>query len=381
LGLIVTESVLEAADRAAEEIVRLLSGSTVSDRQSGIQRPIAPADIAILFRSRDSHREFEAALQRRSVATYMYKGLGFFDADEIQDALALLRFLAAPTCDVRAAAFMRSRLVRLSDEGVRRLAPPLAAALTCGTEPEAVRRLDADDQAVVRRIRSALPGWLARLDLVGPSELLDDILRETAYSIELRGPRRRQARENLKKFRGLVRRIQNHGYATLSRIAEHLDRLALGDESNAAVDATDAVQLMTVHAAKGLEFSVVFVVNLGRGIATTRAPIRVGTDIGDGPSVAVADYQSDADADARARDREETKRLLYVALTRARDRLYLSATLKDGAFRPGKGSLGEVLPDAVGALLVRARSERLVRWTSASGHVHLFSAAGSLEVR
>ena len=48
------------------------------------------------------------------------------------------------------------------------------------------------------------------------------------------------------------------------------------------------------------------------------------------PSVAIADYQSEADEDAQAREREETKRLLYVALTRARDRLYLSATVQDG---------------------------------------------------
>ena len=76
------------------------------------------------------------------------------------------------------------------------------------------------------------------------------------------------------------------------------------------------------------------------------------TDVGGGePSVAIADYQSEADEDAQAREREETKRLLYVALTRARDRLYLSATVKDGVCRMGTGSLGEVLP----AHRVRAR--------------------------
>jgi superfamily I DNA/RNA helicase len=64
-------------------------------------------------------------------------------------------------------------------------------------------------------------------------------------------------------------------------------------------------------------------------------------------SVAIADYQSEADEDAQAREREESKRLLYVAMTRARDRLYLSAALKDGACRFGRGSLGEVLPASV----------------------------------
>ena len=52
----------------------------------------------------------------------------------------------------------------------------------------------------------------------------------------------------------MVARFQNRGYATLARVADHLDELAVGDESNAAIDAIDAVSLMTVHASKGLEF-------------------------------------------------------------------------------------------------------------------------------
>jgi hypothetical protein len=87
--------------------------------------------------------------------------------------------------------------------------------------------------------------WLSSVDRLTPSALLDAVLDETAYAYELRGPRRRQARENLKKLRGMVRRAQNRGYATLSRIADHLERLAVGDESNAAIDAIDAVSLMT----------------------------------------------------------------------------------------------------------------------------------------
>src|ERR1044071_2019170 len=108
------------------------AGVTVRDRDTGVPRPIRPGDVAILFRTRESHREFEDALARAGLPPYAYKGLGFFDADEIKDLLALLWYLAEPASDLRAAAFLRSRFVRLSDEALRRLAPGLAEAIRRG---------------------------------------------------------------------------------------------------------------------------------------------------------------------------------------------------------------------------------------------------------
>jgi len=354
VAFIVGDTVQNAADAVADEIVRLLSGTTLRDRTTGLAREAGAADIAILFRSRDSHRDFEAALDRRGVSTYVYKGLGFFDADEIQDAVALLRYLADPRSDLRAATLLRSRIVRLSDAAVARLGRMSADAILSADPRPELALVGDEDRRVLEMLRAAVPRWLSWVDRLAPSELLDAVLHETAYAFELRGSRRRQARENVKKLRAMIRRAQNRGYATLARIADHLERLAVGDESNAAIDAIDAVSLMTVHAAKGLEFPIVFVVNMGRGTGGIRAPIRVTDDAAGEASVAIADYQSEADEDVAAREREESKRLLYVALTRARDRLYLSATVKDGVCRMGKGSLGEVLPASVKARFVAA---------------------------
>ena len=114
LGVVVGETVVAAAEAVAGEIESLLASAIVRDRVSGISRAAQPADIAILFRSRDSHREFEKALRGKGISTYVYKGLGFFEADEIQDAVALLRYLADPVSDLRAAALLRSRIVRVS---------------------------------------------------------------------------------------------------------------------------------------------------------------------------------------------------------------------------------------------------------------------------
>ena len=131
---IVGDTVQNAAAAVANEIVRLLSGATVRDRATGVARAAGAADVAILFRSRDSHREFEAALDRRGVSTYVYKGLGFFDADEIQDAVALLRYLTDPLSDLRAATLLRSRIVRLSDAAVAKLGTDSTAAIL-GSDP------------------------------------------------------------------------------------------------------------------------------------------------------------------------------------------------------------------------------------------------------
>ncbi len=364
LGLIAGESITECAERVGAEVAALVGRATVRDRALGTSRPAKASDIAILFRSRDTHREFEKALERHGVSTYVYKGLGFFDSDEVQDAVSLLRFLADPQSNLRAAAFLRSRIVRLSDGGLSRLAPELAGALVHDDPPAAVASLSDEDQRVLSTVRAAMPRWLSWVDRLTPSELLGRLLSDTAHAFELRGPRYRQARENLKKLRAMVRRYQNRGYATLERVADHIERLAVGDESNAAIDAHDAVSLMTVHASKGLEYPVVFVVNMGRGTGNSRAPIRVVADVKGEASVAIADYQSEADEDAVAKEREETKRLLYVALTRARDRLYLSGSISKGMFRPTRGALAEVMPESVRVLFARAAAGAgPIEWT------------------
>jgi superfamily I DNA/RNA helicase len=179
-------------------------------------------------------------------------------------------------------------------------------------------------------------------------------------------------------MRGLIRRIQNRGYATLVRIAAHLDSLTAGDESNAVLEALDAVNLMTVHAAKGLEFPIVFVVNLSKGATGVPKPVRVTAD-----DVAVGPFVSETDEDEKTREREETKRLLYVALTRARDRLYLSSPLKDGSVVPGRGSLAEVLPKSVTALFAAAAvtPDATIPWIASSGRTYLFEIVRSSAVQ
>ena len=375
LNLVAAPDTTGAAAAIAAEVARLLAEGEVADRQTGLPRRVRPGDIAILFRSRASHREIESALESRGIPTYVYKGLGFFDADEVKDLVALLRYFAQPSSALCGAALLRTRFVRLSDRAVRLIAPRVQAVLS-GAEPPP-EGLSAEDRAVLDQLRASLAVWLPLVDRVPPSELLDRIVADAAYAFELRGPRLAQARENLKKIRAMARRLQNHGYATMARVAEHLARLSAGDESNAVVDALDSVNLMTVHAAKGLEFPIVFVTNLHRGTGGHGDPVViVPTGAGGRQLVSVGGSLPDADDALRERDREETKRLLYVAVTRARERLYLGAVLKDGRFRAGPGSLGEVLPASLKDAFTRAAtSVGQVEWRPETGRVHLLAVA------
>ncbi len=366
LGLIAQPTMQASAAAVADEVARLLSTAVVRDRALGA-RPARPEDVAILFRARAGHQYFEDALEARGIRTYVYKGLGFFDAPEVQDLQALIRFLAQPDSDLRAAEFLRSRFVRLTDETLARVAPGFSQALVGDLPPLDALGISGIDADLLRRARQSVSVWLRLADRVPPSELLDIVLRESAYVFETRGRRLGQARENVKKVRSLVRRVESRGYATLGRLARYFDTLRAGDDSNAIVEAADAVNLMTIHAAKGLEFPIVFVVNLhtpGRGRAGGCSVIERGPT--GAPEVTFG--STDATSLEERRELEELRRLVYVAATRARDRLYLAAeTDAQGRLRKGARSLASLLPASLAALFGAADAGGEVEWQTAAG--------------
>lgn len=373
LGVIAQPSIQQAAEAVAGEICRILSGVVVRDKD-GPPRPTRPDDIAILFRARAGHQVFEESLERRGIRTYVYKGLGFFDAPEVQDLQALLRFLAQPDSDLRAAEFLRSRFVRLSDPALSRLAPAIAAVLN-GSVPVPAGLPEADTRLLVRATAD-VQRWMAMADRIPAGALIDVVMRESAYASELRGRRRDQSRENVKKVRGLIRRVENRGYATLGRLAEYFETLRAGDESNAVVEARGCVQLMTIHAAKGLEFPIVFVVNLqnpGRGRHQGISVIDRSVD----GEPEVAFRSTEGTKLEERRETEELRRLLYVAMTRARDRLYLAAQVgEDGYLKHAARSLAGLFPPTLRDIFPKAAAagpETPEVFWDAAGHRFAFT--------
>ena len=196
-GIVAAPGVADCADAVAAEIRRLLdSRELVRDPSTGEPRPISPRDIGILFRTKDSHQDFEKALERQQIPSYVYKGLGFFEADEIKDVLALLRYLAAPDSNLRAAAFLRSRFVRLSDPALQSLAPHLAAALSRPQSSDARCARSGRSRWCSSARGSSVARWLELVDRLPPAEMLELVLDETAYVVRnARAPRAPGARK------------------------------------------------------------------------------------------------------------------------------------------------------------------------------------------
>ena len=318
IALAVATDLPSVASAVAGEIVRVL---TEEGRR--------PKDIAILFRSRSSYRIYQEALVARGVPAYVYRGLGFFDSAEVRDISALVRYLAEPGSELRAAELARSRFIGISDDGLMRVAAGRKASIArwlSGAALDTSLPFTEDDRNAVLRANTCVPRWVALVDRIPPADLLTHILDDADYAAWFEGDE--QSWENLKKVLGMVRRAENRGYLTLSRLADYLASASTEEESPAVLDAVDAVNLMTVHAAKGLEFDTVFLVNMHQRTRQDTSLPRI-RELPDGRVEISALAAMEPAEDLPNRVEEEEKRLLYVGLTRARRNLVLSTVLGD----------------------------------------------------
>lgn len=254
-------------------------------------------DITVLYRAHYVTRGVEEALLKVKVPYHIYSGVPFFGRTEIKDALSYLR-MAVSQDDL---SFRRVVNVPKRNMGVRRLAflEKVAQENDCSLYNALKRTLDDEifkgtKAAHFVRLVEDFSADCARLPV---SDLLSALLHESGYETMLRTEGSQERLDNLAELKQFVREYET-ACGEEATAAHFLAHVALFTNADAE-DVSDKVKLMTVHAAKGLEFPYVFLCGMNEGVF----PSRKTKDL---PGM------------------EEERRLAFVAMTRAEKRLYLS---------------------------------------------------------
>jgi DNA helicase-2/ATP-dependent DNA helicase PcrA len=331
---------------------RVLEARAVAQRiRQLLKGQLAPRDIAILSRTKTNVQPVTDALLAEGIPFRLVGGVGFYDAPEVRDVLAWLRLLADPFDSHAAARALQSTAIGASDAVLARLAQGLDRDETSFARRALVDQIDLGDElatqardrtAELRRLLDELAPFAA-FPLLGALRAVFEhtgIERHYQVSSDARAP---QALANLAKLEALARGFaQNNPGAQPSDFVSYVDELERidFDEREADIPSHDAVTISTIHSAKGLEWPVVFVLSVWPEV---RARARLFVDAhgallyaegagGSRPFHYLA-IKLDADEDGFVvrdderdedeRDAEE-RRLFYVAITRARDRVFIS---------------------------------------------------------
>lgn len=348
-GRVADAEELSALEREARVVARRLremldGGVTVWDGRREEYRPLACRDVAVLLRSPSGRASvFVDNLRRAGIPAYAREATGYFAATEVATILSLLAVIDNPRQDIALAAVLRSPIGSMDEADLARVRlagrgdyfDALAAAGKAGgddaTEP-------AGTAGKARRFLDRLRDWRTMARSRPLSSLVWHIYRDTDYldfvSAQPGGPQRRA---NLLALHDRARQFDHFSRQGLDRFLRFMERLReRGEDLGAAPaigEAEDVVRIMSVHAGKGLEFPVVFMAGLGTAFnrQDLRGDVLVHRDLGLGPMVADVDrrvrYPSLAHRALCHRKRleglAEEMRILYVALTRAREHLVL----------------------------------------------------------
>jgi ATP-dependent helicase/nuclease subunit A len=336
--------VLIVEGRSTRE-ARDLEANLLADRLRAIEDEkldgLSFRDMALLLRSTTDLHAYEHALRARGIPTAVAAGRGFFQKSEVTDLLSGLSLIADPYDDLVLAAVLRSPLAGIDDEalaallvGRKRGDPPLWDEIRSG---ERRASLDGGAREKLARFADTLAGLRALRGRVPPYRLLDELAARTRYVDSLLMlPDGLRYRANVRKLLELARALEERGELSIPEAIATLRRYRTTRlrEPESALDVErDVVRLLTIHGAKGMEFPLVAVVDLGRRprgshprfLYEKRRGVGVSGRRGAEGKEQKPYLYGEIEEEVRSRAEAEEIRLLYVALTRAERHLILSA--------------------------------------------------------
>ena len=276
---------------------------------------------------------FEQALESHGVPYRTPAGGGFFTRQEVLDLTNLLGWLAEPDDEIALVGALRSPLFTIDDQTLLALRSSSPSILQALSDPPA--DVDQESRRFCMRAAAVLSELRSEVPFAAPDALIEKALALTGFEAAwapLQGGD--QALANIRKFVDLTRTLSNHSLDELvSYIRQRRDELE-AREGQAVLDASDAVRLLTIHGAKGLEFPIVFVPEAHASSRGSYEAVRWRTEegisltldreIGAGGSRRRPGFYSHLVNRDSPEEAAEHKRLLYVAATRAADKLFVS---------------------------------------------------------
>jgi DNA helicase-2/ATP-dependent DNA helicase PcrA len=293
------------------------------------------SDFAVLYRTNAQSRAFEEVLGRRRIPFRLVGGVRFWERREVKDVLAYLRFLHSPADAISFARLANVPRRKIGPVTVEKVTAHAAATggdiMTVLGSPAQVPGLQKAAIGALEQLRRELESLRATLGVLRPSELVEHVVEVVGLEAYYRdGTPQGDARlENLRELKGLAEDF-DEGDDPSARLEAFLTEVALVSDVDSYDEDGEGVTLITLHMVKGLEFGVVFLAGLEEGLLPHQRSL------------------DDGSAEALA----EERRLAYVGITRARDRLYLTCAFKRRMFGQSQAAFpSRFLADVPQALL------------------------------
>lgn len=335
---------LEAA-MIAEEICRVKEHQHISDGAGGF-RPAAYSDIVILLRSPGSWGdELVEQLSARGIPSHRMSESGYFGTSEVQTVLSLCHVIDNPLQDIPLAAVLRSPFFDFSDEELAKLhLLGTHAFFYDHVEDYAVNGGEEALREKCVHFLETLKDYRTRSRCLSVHDLLDQILRESGYLNFVRalpaGEKRLANVEMLLQQAVSFERTSYKGLFSFIRYMEQLQKYEVDfGEADVTLEHANVVRIMSIHKSKGLEFPIVFVSGLGRKFNKKDSTDAMILDSTYGVGLACVEGKKHRKRTTLLREMiasriagdniGEELRVLYVALTRAKEQLILTGTLRD----------------------------------------------------
>lgn len=355
------------AEALANRLGELLNSGFQVEERDGTERNLRPKDCAILFRTRSNISRYSRELEKREIPHTIFSGEGFYNQREVMDLVNYLCLLNDPRNVQRMAEVVRAPFYGISSNSLLRLVTEIPS-IKKGEDGIFTEKywidsnvdLSAEDKETYHDFQSDLEYLLEQTQGEGPSSRLRMILNRTHFSaIGMKGKSGKRQSGNILKLLDIADEWEesypgdNIGFVNRMR---ELRFREVREEESRTVAMDDSVSLMTIHAAKGLEYPVVFLADaLAKG-RSVGSPWLLGKEgeihtrhrsILDRCFDRFTDRFFDEESNAqKCLDSDETVRLLYVALSRAMEKLIICCPVKSTQ-ATRKGEITEILSRAI----------------------------------